>query len=125
MSRRDALRIGDCLDHVVRAIGNIGLYTAGMSLETYLADGKTQDAVLRNLEVIGEACHRITTDHPAFAAAHPQVPWLAAYGMRNALAHGYFKVDQQIVWSTIRNDLPTLESEIQSVQRSLPGPGAP
>lgn len=120
MSRRDPLRVRDCLAHIVLATGTIGRYTAGLSREDFLSDSKTQDAVIRNLEVIGEACNRIVTEHAAFAAAHPEVPWAAAYGMRNALAHGYFKVDHQIVWTTVRNDLPGLEAAVQKVLEALP-----
>ncbi|CAG9187213.1 HepT-like ribonuclease domain-containing protein [Cupriavidus pinatubonensis] len=52
-----------------------------------------QDAVIRNIEIIGEASHNIESHHPDFAAAHPELPLAFAYQMRNAVAHGYFKVD--------------------------------
>ena len=74
-----------------------------------MADRKTQDAVIRNLEVIGEACNNVTKNHPDFAAQHATVPWGFAYEMRNALAHGYFNVDLAIIWQTIQNDLPALK----------------
>ncbi len=73
---------------------------------------KTPDAVIRNLEIIGEAARNIERNHAAFAAQHADVPWGIAYEMRNALAHGYFKVDFEIVWRTIENDLPGLEKKI-------------
>ncbi len=87
-------RTRDYLAHILEAIDNIRAYTAGATIENYRTDRKTQDAVLRNLEVIGEACNHVVKHHPAFAAEHPQVPWRFAYEMRNALAHGYFTVDQ-------------------------------
>jgi uncharacterized protein with HEPN domain len=76
-----------------------------------------QDAVIRNLEIIGEASRNIETKHPDFAAAHPELPLAVAYQMRNAVAHGYFKVDLQVVWKTLHNDLPDLYKLVQAVIR--------
>lgn len=73
---------------------------------------RCRDAVIRNLEVIGEACNNVAKNHPAFASEHSVVPWGFAYEMRNALAHGYFTVDHAIVWQTIQQDLPKLKSQI-------------
>lgn len=78
-----------------------------------------QDAVLRNFEVIGEASRNIERDCPDFAAAHPDLPLSFAYEMRNALAHGYFKVDFGIVWKTIENDLPDLRQQVQALTRGM------
>ena len=75
-----------------------------------------QDAVIRNLEIIGEACNNVTKSHPEFAAQHAAVPWGFAYEMRNALAHGYFNVDLAIVWQTIQNDLPPLLRQILALR---------
>lgn len=83
-----------------------------MDLAAFLADRKTRDAVIRNLEVIGEACNNVTKNHPIFASEHSAVPWGFAYEMRNALSHGYFTVDHVIVWQTIQHDLPKLRSQI-------------
>ena len=82
-----------------------------------MADRKTCDAVIRNLEVIGEACNNIAKNHPDFAAQHATVPWGFAYEMRNALAHGYFTVDLAIVWQTIQNDLPSLHKQVTELPR--------
>ncbi len=112
MSRVDPRRLADYLQHILEAIDNIRDYTAGATLETYLADRKTQDAVLRNLEVIGEASNNVVKPHAAFAAAHPDVPWRFAYEMRNALSHGYFTVDHMIVWRTVQTDLPPLRAQV-------------
>ena len=112
MSRADPLRIADYLRHILEAINNIVDYTAGLELAGFMADRKTQDAVVRNLEVIGEACNNVTKNHPDFAAQHATVPWGFAYEMRNALAHGYFNVDLAIVWQTIQSDLPALKVKV-------------
>lgn len=81
----------------------------------FLEDFKTQDAVIRNFEIIGEACRNIELHHAGFAENHPEVPWGFAYEMRNALAHGYFKVDLEIVWKTIQNDLPGLAEQVRGI----------
>lgn len=90
-------RLADYLAHIVQAIDRIQRYTAGMSLGAFAASELAQDAVIRNLEVIGEASRNILRDHPAVATAYPELPLAAAYEMRNALAHGYFRIDLMIV----------------------------
>lgn len=115
MSRADSLRVADYLWHILEAIENIQTYTAGMDLAAFMVDRKTQDAVIRNLEVIGEACNNISKNHPAFAAEHPTVPWSFAYEMRNALSHGYFSVDLVILWQTIQGDLPQMKQQISAL----------
>ena len=112
MSRAHPLRVADYLQHILEAVGNIQEYTADMNLADFLADRRTCDAVIRNLEVIGEACNNVAKNHPDFAAQHATVPWGFAYEMRNALAHGYFTVDLTIVWQTIQNDLPALKLQV-------------
>jgi len=115
MSRADPLRIADYLQHILEAIDNIQDYTDGMNLDAFMADRKTRDAVIRNLEVIGEACNNVAKNHPDFASQHSGVPWGFAYEMRNALSHGYFTVDHAIVWQTIQQDLPKLKSQISDL----------
>jgi uncharacterized protein with HEPN domain len=120
MTRGDPLRVRDYLEHIAQAISNIREYTAGMDAAAYLMDRKTQDAVVRNFEVIGEACNNVARHHAQFATAHAEIPWNFAYEMRNALAHGYFKVDQSIVWRTIEADLPAFTRTIEAALNSLP-----
>ena len=79
-----------------------------------------QDAVIRNFEVIGEASHNIEVHFPEFAQAHPELPLAFAYEMRNAVAHGYFKVDLEIVWKTLRNDLSGLYAQVSDTLQGLP-----
>lgn len=115
MSHANPLRIADYLQHILEAIDNIQDYTAGMDLDAFMADRKTRDAVIRNLEIIGEACNNVAKNHPVFATEHSEVPWGFAYEMRNALSHGYFTVDHAVVWQTIQNDLPLLKSQISAL----------
>jgi uncharacterized protein with HEPN domain len=112
MSKADELRVMDYLCHIIDAIQRINRHIGTMDLDTFLRDEKTQDAVIRNLEIIGEAARNIERYHPDFAAEHAFVPWGIAYEMRNVLAHGYFMVDLEIVWKTIHNDLPVLAEQI-------------
>ena len=67
MSRAHPLRVADYLQHIVQAIDNIQEYTAGMDLAAFTADRKTGDAVIRNLEIVGEACNNVAKNHPDFA----------------------------------------------------------
>ena len=71
--------------------------------------------MIRNFEIIGEASNNIEKHYPEFAADHPELPLAFAYQMRNAVAHGYFKVDLEIVWKTIHNDLPGLHLLVQEI----------
>lgn len=114
MSRSDPLRVDDYLSHFIVAIDNICEYTADMDSVAFLLDKKTQDAVIRNFEVMGEACNNVTKHHAKFSASHPGVPWSFAYEMRNALSHGYYKVDQQIVCRTTCDDLPALRQTLHA-----------
>lgn len=110
---RDRQRLADYLAHILDAIERIDTYTEDMDEVGFLDNQLVQDAVIRNLEIIGEASHNIEVHYPEFAAAHPELPLAFAYQMRNAIAHGYFKVDLEIVWKTIQRDLPGLFEDIQ------------
>jgi len=101
MSPEEVPRLGGYLEHILQAISRIQEYVHGMEESDFADDRRTQDAVIRNLEIIGEASRNIARRYPAFADEHSQVPWIVAYEMRNILAHGYFKVDLHIVWRTI------------------------
>ncbi len=109
---RDQTRLDDYLAHVVDAIDRIARYTHDLDEQGFLDNLLVQDAVIRNIEVIGEASNNIEKHYPAFAAAHPEFPLAYAYQMRNAVAHGYFKVDLRIVWQTIHRDLPGLRAKM-------------
>jgi uncharacterized protein with HEPN domain len=111
---RDQQRLSDYLAHILEAIERIERYTDDMVEVTFLENQMAQDAVIRNLEIIGEASHNIDIHYPAFVSANPALPLAYAYQMRNAVAHGYFKVDMEIVWKTIQSDLPGLYQQVKS-----------
>ena len=102
---REESRLLDYLEHILQAVERIQDYTEDLDEVTFLKEDMAQDAVIRNLEVIGEASRNIERHFPEFAKNHPELPLASAYEMRNALAHGYFSVDLRIVWKTIENDL--------------------
>jgi len=112
----DQQRLSDYLAHITEAIERIERYTEDMDEVAFLDDHLVQDAVIRNFEIIGEASNNIEKRYPDFAVSHPEIPLSSAYQMRNAIAHGYFKVDFEIVWKTIQRDLPALYCQIQTIQ---------
>jgi uncharacterized protein with HEPN domain len=117
---RDQQRLADYLAHILEAIERIDHYTQDMDEAAFLGSLLVQDAVIRNIEIIGEASHNIEVRYPDFVGANPGLPLSSAYQMRNAVAHGYFKVDFEIVWKTIRRDLPGFQGLIRSVRDTLP-----
>ena len=116
MTPADIPRLADYLDHILQSITNIREYVAGMDEAEFAKDRRTQDAVIRNFEIIGEASRNIERRYPEFAASHPEVPWSVAYEMRNVLAHGYFKVDIGVIWTTIESDLPLMEKAVGRIR---------
>ncbi len=103
-----SLRVPDYLGHILAAIERIERHTAGVDELGFLNSELIQDAVIRNIEIIGEAANNIQRVDPAFAAAKVDIPWQVMYAMRNRLSHAYDKVDFEMVWKTICNDLPDL-----------------
>lgn len=116
---KDGQRLIDYLAHMLEAIERISRYTADIDEVAFLNDELIQDAVIRNLEILGEASNNIQKHFPEFAASNPQLPLAFAYQMRNAVAHGYFKVDYEVVWKTIHGDLPALYRQIQQAVAHL------
>ncbi len=118
MSKADKFRIPGYLSHILEAIQRIHRYVEDMDEVRFLEDPKTQDAVIRNFEIISEACRNIEFHHPGFAANHPEVPWGFAYEMRNALAHGS-QGGLEIVWKTIHSDLPGLAEQVRGIMGKI------
>lgn len=110
-----SLRLADYLGHILEAIERIERYTADLAYDAFVESDITQDAVIRNLEIVGEACRNIDRRFPDFAARHPDFPLKAAFEMRNVLSHGYFGVDLGLVWRTVNTNLPELRRQVQQI----------
>ncbi len=119
MNHKGKQRLSSYLDHILQAIGRIEDYTGDLSELMFLENTMVQDAVIRNFEIIGEACKNITLYYPDITDEHPELPLRIAYEMRNSLSHGYFKVDLEIVWQTIERDLPNLQQNVQKAYNEI------
>ena len=105
--RTERLYLTDLRDAIDKILG----YTSS-GKEDIFADSRTQDAVLRNIEVIGEAVRGITDDT---RTAHPEIPWREMAGMRDRIIHDYFRVDVDVVWDVVSQDLPPLREKIAAL----------
>jgi uncharacterized protein with HEPN domain len=103
------------LEDILQAITKIRKYTSGMSAATFAGDAKTFDAVIRNLEVIGEAAKTVPE---AVRLSHPEVDWKKIAGLRDVLIHQYFGVDAELIWDIIQNKLTALEEQIRAIMKS-------
>lgn len=110
-SRGDLESIKD----VREAIARIQRYLKGVSYKRFLEDTKTQDAVVRNLEIIGEAAKSISTE---FKKEHKDTDWKGMAGMRDRLIHRYFGVNLDIVWSVVKEKLPELQAQTAKMVKS-------
>jgi uncharacterized protein with HEPN domain len=108
MAQRDErLYLAEIADAIDRALE----YTI-QGRTAFLADPKTQDAVIRNIEIIGEAVKRLSA---ATREAHPEVPWSKIAGTRDRAIHGYFNVDLDIIWDVVETELPSLRERIVTI----------
>lgn len=102
--------------HIRDAIDKIEQRIKGVSKEEFLHDDMIQDAVVRQFEVLGEAINNLSDE---IKEEYSQIEWNKAVGLRNALIHGYFDVDYDIVWDTIENNLPDLKIQINKIIEDL------
>jgi uncharacterized protein with HEPN domain len=101
--------------HIYDCIGWIKEYV-GAGKQAFFEDRKTQDAVIRNLEVIGQAVKDLGTDD--LASSHPETPWPQIAATRNFLAHQYLGVDLKLVWNIVERHLPELEQQVIDMARA-------
>jgi uncharacterized protein with HEPN domain len=100
------------LEDILEAIAKIKTYVHGMSKQDFLKDEKTQDAVIRNLEVIGEAARGVPEQ---IRGTYPDVEWRKMTGLRNILIHHYFGIDLELIWDVAENKLDALEAQIRAI----------
>lgn len=104
------------LSDIQEAANKIITFTKGYSYKKFSADERTVDAVIRNLEVIGEASKHVPK---RLKDQYPEVDWHAMVGLRNIIAHEYFGVDLKIIWKTVRERIPELNKQIKSIIADL------
>ena len=104
------------LEHIVQAIERIKRYTLGKRFDDLVKDDMMYYAVVKNIEIIGEAANLLTNE---FKSEHPDTQWKLITGMRNYIVHEYFQVDNTVIWDVIQNDLPYLEAQIKNYLKNL------
>ena len=119
MTKKDAMRIPDYLEHILEALKRIFDYVEDIGEVGFLTHSLIQDAVLRNLEIVGEASNKLVRYHDEFIKQYPDVPWEDMYWMRNRISHGYFSIDFEIIWKTIEQDLPIVDEQIQNIYEKI------
>lgn len=103
------------LDDIYTAASSILKYVNGYSFKDFKKDQKTIDAVLRNLEIIGEASNKLRKDFKSFCDVVDSVAWNEMAGLRNVVAHEYFGIDLEIIWKSIEEDIPLLKKEVKKL----------
>ena len=97
------------IKHILESIYLIESYVEELSAEEFLEQVEKQDAVIRRLEIIGEAVKNLSS---GFREAHPQIPWQQIAGMRDLLIHKYFGVDLELTWGVVQRNLPELKQKL-------------
>jgi uncharacterized protein with HEPN domain len=101
------------IEHIRDAVNNILEFTEGCAEEDFKNDKKTFSAVVRMLEIIGEATSKLTQE---FKDQYPDIPWQDMKDMRNKLIHEYFTVDAEIVWELLQEDIPDLKEQLEEIE---------
>lgn len=115
------LTVDDLLGHMADACRKIMDYTSGMDEQAFYDSPVTIDAVVKNIEVLGEAANTLARNYPVFVEKETDVPWRQLYGMRNRLTHGYFDINKEIVWKTVGTDIPQLASVLADIDERHAG----
>jgi uncharacterized protein with HEPN domain len=109
-------RVEDYLEHIADAIERATRYVENLeNLQALEQNQQAQDAIVRTIAVVGEAANRIQKVAPEFVAKHPALPWTQMRGIRNKVIHDYFDVAWDVVWETVKVDLPPLLQQVKSL----------
>lgn len=103
------------LNHILESIILIEEYTKGMAKGSFIHSRKTRDAVIHNIEIIGEAAKNVPV---SFRQQHPELPWAEMAKTRDKLIHGYFEIDLGITWGVITTDLPILKEKVKELLKT-------
>ena len=106
---REPIRDRERLEHIIAAIDRIIRYTSDKSYEDLVADDMMYYAVVKNIEIIGEAANMLT---PQFQQTNSETPWKMVKGTRNYIVHEYFQIDDIVVWDVVKNNLPELRAQV-------------
>ena len=104
------------LSHIIEAIDNLFEFTQGISFDEYKGNKILRFAIIKNLEIIGEAAYLLTNE---FKEKHPEVEWKVIIGMRHVLVHGYYQISDEMVWATIQTELLPLKEKVELYKREL------
>jgi uncharacterized protein with HEPN domain len=116
---KEDLTAKDFLQHILEAADRVLRYTKGVGRKEFSADTMVQDAVIRNVEIIGEAASNLLEVAPDIGARYPSIPFVQIRGMRNRVAHGYFAVSLSMIWDSVQVDIPELRQQIVTVLREI------
>ena len=106
---REPRRDKERLEHILAAIERVNRYVADKTYQDLVDDDMMYYAVVKNIEIIGEAANMLTAD---FQEAHPNTLWKKVRGMRNYIVHEYFQIDDVVVWGVVKTDIPILHTQI-------------
>jgi len=105
------------VEDILESCNKILRYTDGISLEQFKEDEKTYDAVVRNLEIVGEAAKNIPE---AIRAQMPSIEWKKTAGLRDVIAHAYFGIDDAILWDVVQQKIPELKKVVEKYSKNMP-----
>jgi uncharacterized protein with HEPN domain len=97
------------LEHIITAVENIEDFTVDMTFAQFKADKRTYFAVVKNIEIIGEAVYKLTNE---FKDSEPELPWTLMKKMRHVLVHDYYNISAEIVWDVVKVDLPSIKPQL-------------
>jgi uncharacterized protein with HEPN domain len=101
------------IEHIPDCIRKIMEYSHELSIKEFYTNELVQDVIIRNIEIIGEASKKVSSD---LKQKYYEIPWKEISGLRDNLIHDYLRVDNKIVWRTIREDIPSLENLIKEIE---------
>ena len=106
---REAIKDRGRLEHMLSAIENVEEFTKDVSLDDFVKSKVLFVAVVKNIEIVGEATYMLTKE---YKQSHQSVPWLVIEKMRHVLVHGYYTISPEKVWETVQEDIPLLKEQI-------------
>ena len=109
-------RLSEFLDDILQAILDIERFTKGLDLERFRTNREKILAVVKLLEIVGEATKQIPEE---IRQQHPSIPWKAIAGMRDILVHVYWDINTEVIWATVRENLPALKIAIEAIRRNI------